>query len=105
MMVRIEDNPTPALPPDPRLNLLAVDGKSGVLERSGSRAECASTWGNDAVYDMVGNLDEWVSDEKGTFRGGFYARGTTEGCDARIAAHTAVYYDYSLGVRCCRDAR
>jgi hypothetical protein len=51
---------------------------------------------------MVGNLDEWVEEPSGEFMGGFYSRGTKEGCDAAITAHPTSYYDYSLGVRCCR---
>lgn len=86
---------------DPRLNLAA--GANGpLLRKTGTTAECRSDWGQDAVYDMVGNLDEWVDDAAGAFQGGFYARGTREGCDARISVHPPAYFDYSLGVRCCR---
>jgi formylglycine-generating enzyme required for sulfatase activity len=86
---------------DPRLNLVAVDGEP-LLRRTGTTPDCRSTWGTDAVHDMVGNLDEWVDDPKGSFAGGFYARGTREGCDSRISSHPREYYDYSLGVRCCK---
>jgi formylglycine-generating enzyme required for sulfatase activity len=85
---------------DPRLNLVEVNGKP-LLRRTGSTPSCRSEWGNDAVFDMVGNLDEWVDDQKGLFMGGFYARGTKLGCDARVAAHPPSYFDYSLGTRCC----
>ena len=51
---------------------------------------------------MVGNLDEWIDDPDGTFVGGFYSRGTREGCDSIIEVHDYTYYDYSLGVRCCK---
>jgi sulfatase modifying factor 1 len=85
---------------DPRLNL--VEGAEGPLLRpTGASARCTSVWGNDAIYDMVGNLDEWVDDGDGTFLGGFYARATRAGCDARITTHPKPYADYSLGVRCC----
>jgi sulfatase modifying factor 1 len=85
---------------DPRLNL--VEGPDGPLLRAtGSTPRCASAWGSDAVYDMVGNLDEWVEDDDGAFMGGFYARSTRAGCEARITAHPKPYADYSLGVRCC----
>ena len=66
-------------------------------------ATCASKWGDDAVFDMVGNLDEWTDDPRGTFVGGFYARATRAGCDARVSSHGASYFDYSTGVRCCGD--
>ena len=86
---------------DPRLN--QVEEEAGpLLRRTGATPECASEWGNDAVYDMVGNLDEWIDDPDGTFVGGFYSRSTREGCDSRIEVHTYKYYDYSLGVRCCK---
>lgn len=86
---------------DPRLNL--AEGERGpLLRKTGASPECRSEWGQDAVYDMVGNLDEWVDDERGAFQGGFYARATREGCDARISVHPPPYFDYSLGVRCCR---
>jgi len=86
---------------DPRLN--RVEGPEGPLLRStGASSRCASNWGQDAVYDMVGNLDEWVEDANGAFQGGFYARATRSGCDARITAHPKAYADYSLGVRCCK---
>lgn len=85
---------------DPRLNL--VSGPSGpLLRKTGDTPDCKSVWGNDAIYDMVGNLDEWVEDPGGTFAGGFYARATREGCAARISSHPIDYFDYSLGVRCC----
>ncbi len=90
---------------DPRLNLLTVAGDEPVLHVTGASQACASRWGGDAVYDMVGNLDEWVADEAGVFRGGFYARRTTSGCDSQIKNHSATYFDYSTGARCCRDAR
>ncbi len=86
---------------DPRLNL--VRGRSGpLLRRTGETAECRSQWGQDAVYDMVGNLDEWIDDPEGTFVGGFFARNTREGCSSKVSAHPVEYFDYSLGVRCCR---
>jgi hypothetical protein len=55
------------------------------------------------IFDMVGNLDEWIADETGVFVGGFYSRATDKGCDARISNHSPNYYDYSVGTRCCRD--
>ena len=87
---------------DPRLNL--VKGPKGpLLRRTGDSASCRSEWSSDAALDMVGNLDEWVDDPEGTFAGGFYARGTRDGCDAKIETHPVDYFDYSVGVRCCRQ--
>lgn len=88
---------------DPRLNRVRVGG-STLLRETGATSTCRSRWGNDAIYDMVGNLDEWVDEEGGAFAGGFYARSTRAGCDAVITAHPKSYLDYSTGVRCCKDA-
>jgi formylglycine-generating enzyme required for sulfatase activity len=86
---------------DPRLNL--VEGAAGpLLRKTGATSLCRSTWGNDAAYDMVGNLDEWVQADRGAFLGGFYSRSTREGCDAKVSSHPRSYFDYSLGTRCCR---
>ncbi len=86
---------------DPRLNL-AAGAEGPLLRKTGESPQCRSQWGPDAVYDMVGNLDEWVDDAGGAFHGGFYSRGTRDGCDARISSHPPRYFDYSLGVRCCK---
>jgi hypothetical protein len=86
---------------DPRLNLVA--GTSGpLLRRTGETERCRSDWGPDAIFDMVGNLDEWVDEPSGAFLGGFYSRATTNGCEARVTEHPPSYFDYSTGVRCCR---
>jgi formylglycine-generating enzyme len=87
---------------DPRLNLVEV-ASGPLLRKTGETATCASKWGDDAVFDMVGNLDEWIDDPRGTFVGGFYARATRAGCDARVSSHGASYFDYSTGIRCCGD--
>ncbi|MCA9594762.1 MAG: SUMF1/EgtB/PvdO family nonheme iron enzyme [Myxococcales bacterium] len=86
---------------DPRLNKVRSHGRP-LLRATGATPECKSIWGNDAIYDMVGNLDEWIDDPGGVFVGGFYSRNTKAGCEARISAHTPPYFDYSLGVRCCK---
>lgn len=85
---------------DPRLNLTELDG-APLLRQTGESPVCASPWGKDAVYDMVGNLDEWVDDAKGAFLGGTYSRYTAAGCDAIVSAHPPGYFDYSTGARCC----
>ena len=87
---------------DPRLNQVEVRGRP-LLRRTGDTPSCASRWGDDAIFDMVGNVDEWIDDPEGTFLGGFYARSTRRGCDARIGGHPIDYLDYSTGVRCCKD--
>lgn len=87
---------------DPRLNRVTVNGKP-LLRKAGGTPGCTSRWGDDEIYDMVGNLDEWIDDPDGTFAGGFYARATTDGCEWRGTAHSIDYADYSTGVRCCAD--
>jgi len=86
---------------DPRLNL--VEGDNGpLLRKTGATESCKSAWGSDGIYDMVGNLDEWVDAPVGAFLGGFYSRSTREGCDSKVSSHPRSYFDYSLGTRCCR---
>ena len=88
---------------DPRMGL--VEGARGpLLKRTGETATCASRFGEDAAYDMVGNLDEWVDDPEGTFAGGFFSRATRDGCERIVVAHGPDYRDYTTGARCCRDA-
>jgi hypothetical protein len=89
---------------DPRLNQMTVDG-APLLRPTGETLKCRSAWGIDGVYDMVGNLDEWVEDDKSTFVGGFYARDTFRGCEARVSKHPPIFFDFTTGVRCCGDRR
>ncbi|MFO0759905.1 MAG: hypothetical protein U0359_25695 [Byssovorax sp.] len=88
---------------DPRLNRVRSEGKP-LFQRTGQSPACRSRWGTDAVYDMVGNLDEWIDEGNGAFAGGFYSRSTRAGCEALVTAHPRTYLDYSTGVRCCRAA-
>jgi sulfatase modifying factor 1 len=83
---------------DPRLNQLA-----GTLTRTGERSDCTNVYG---VFDMVGNLHEWVDDPNGTFQGGYYldTHLNGDGCHYRTTAHPISHYDYSTGFRCCADA-
>jgi len=85
---------------DPRLNLVE-EGNDPLLHLTGATPSCASTWHGQEIFDMVGNLDEWVEDAM--FLGGFYARSTTKGCDAQVSSHAQTYFDYSTGTRCCAD--
>jgi formylglycine-generating enzyme required for sulfatase activity len=95
---------------DPRYNLIK-EGDKPLLEATGSRPECRSQWGEDGIYDMVGNLAEWTEDGKGkwyrrgTFKGGFYALHATKGCGKSEPGHAKIYYDYSIGTRCCLDVQ
>jgi hypothetical protein len=82
---------------DPQLNQAAK-----TLAETGSHEGCTNGYG---VYDMVGNLHEWVDDRNGTFQGGYYldVRQNGEGCSYRTDAHEYSYHDYSTGFRCCAD--
>jgi formylglycine-generating enzyme len=86
---------------DPRLNLVFEADAGPLLRPTGSTVGCVSRFGSDAIYDMVGNLDEWVDDDQAIFAGGFYARSTSKGCEAKVSSHASTYYDYSTGTRCC----
>ncbi len=106
-------NPVPRLYPggdvfherqmhDPRLNTLPRS-----LARTGSHARCR---GRNGVFDMVGNLHEWVEATargRGVFRGGYYADVLINGrgCDYATRAHSPSYHDYSTGFRCCAAPR
>lgn len=99
----------------------------GYLARTGEHAGCVSA---DGIYDLVGNLHEWVADAvdfdlprkitlnaeierkiaknlgHGIFMGGFFST-TNEhgrGCLFLTPGHEPAYHDYSTGFRCCRDA-
>lgn len=82
---------------DPQLNQLP-----GTLAETGSHDGCTNGYG---VYDMVGNIHEWVDDPAGTFQGGYYldVRQNGDGCGYRTDAHELAYHDYSTGFRCCSD--
>lgn len=83
---------------DPRLNQL-----EGTLTRTGERDGCTNEYG---VFDMVGNLHEWVDDPDGTFQGGYYldTHLNGDGCNYRTTAHPISHFDYSTGFRCCADS-
>jgi tRNA A-37 threonylcarbamoyl transferase component Bud32 len=89
---------------DPRLN--QVNGSDGVMLRpTGATPACKSKWGDDAVYDMVGNLDEWVDSPESAFYGGFYSRDTKLGCESKNTRHPPSHFNYSTGFRCCDMVR
>jgi sulfatase modifying factor 1 len=85
-----------------RMNRPELNQIEGTLAETGQHDECTNGYG---VYDMVGNLHEWVDDPNGTFQGGYYQDTTLngEGCQYTTVAHEARYHDYSTGFRCCSD--
>ncbi len=85
------------------MNQSIINQLPDTLTPTGERAECTNEYG---VYDMVGNVHEWVDDAAGTFRGGYYMDTTKngDGCSYQTTAHDFTYHDYSTGFRCCMDA-
>ncbi len=88
---------------DPRLHLVFENGDDPLLYLTGQAERCTSETNDGQLFDMEGNLDEWIADERGVFVGGFYSRATKEGCEAKIENHAPAYTDYSIGVRCCKS--
>jgi eukaryotic-like serine/threonine-protein kinase len=89
---------------DPRVNLVQHNGRT-LLQKTGEIRSCKSVWGSDAVYDMLGNLAEWVSTPDGmACAGGYYAQSSQKGCE--LSTGTALgmgFANYTTGVRCCAD--
>ena len=87
-----------------KLNDPGLGQVDGALARTGEHPECVNGFG---VFDMVGNLHEWVATDPnaahGTFAGGYYLDTTLngDGCNYRTVAHAHDYHDYSTGFRCC----
>jgi hypothetical protein len=74
----------------------------GTVRPTGASRRCVGEYG---IYDLVGNLHEWIEDPSGTFRGGYFmdTRINGEGCSYATTAHGFDYHDYSTGFRCCLD--
>jgi formylglycine-generating enzyme required for sulfatase activity len=84
------------------MNDPGINQQADTVDSSGSNKKCVTVEG---VYDMHGNLHEWISDPAGTFKGGFYADASIngQGCYYTTTAHSYSYHDYSTGFRCCAD--
>jgi formylglycine-generating enzyme required for sulfatase activity len=77
-------------------NTASAEGKPRGVLNSGAQRSCRSSQG---VYDMSGNVAEWVSDR--TVRGGSAQSGAD---DARCGSSAAGSASSFVGFRCCRDA-
>jgi formylglycine-generating enzyme len=79
---------------------------------SGARESCVSPYG---VYDMTGNVDEWVYNEKGNEKGnekdkpyvsglkGGYWGPVRDRCRPMTTDHNQWHNGYQIGFRCCED--
>ena len=77
-----------------------------LLVPSGSKKDCVSDWG---VYDLAGNIDEWVINETGRpyvsgLMGG-HVFGVRNASRPMTDAHGPTFSWYESGGRCCEDAR
>jgi formylglycine-generating enzyme required for sulfatase activity len=105
----------------PRLNQ-----EPGFLGRTGEHSGCVNQHG---LFDMVGNLHEWVADDvsraltrrvpmpyghqrmgprgSGVFMGGYFSSEGEhgDGCRYMTTSHRPDYHDYSIGFRCCAAPR
>jgi formylglycine-generating enzyme required for sulfatase activity len=84
------------------MNDPGINQQPSTVAKGGAFSTCVTA---DGLYDLHGNLHEWVADPSGIFRGGFYADGSTNGpgCLYKTTAHAPGYHDYSTGFRCCAD--
>jgi len=79
-------------------------------EPSGSRARCVSDYG---VYDLTGNVDEWVFNGHGSPQGPEFRSGLKGGywgpvrnrCRPMTTDHNQWHRGYQIGLRCCSDVR
>jgi hypothetical protein len=77
-------------------------------EPSGSRDRCVSDYG---VFDMTGNVDEWVLNEHGSAQGPEFQSGLKGGywgpvrnrCRPMTTDHNHWHHGYQIGFRCCKD--
>ena len=73
-------------------------------EPSGSRSSCVSPYG---VFDMTGNVDEWVMNESGQpyksgLKGGYWGP-VRDRCRPMTTIHSEGFSFYQIGFRCCSD--
>ncbi len=73
-------------------------------EPSGTRSSCVSPYG---VFDMTGNVDEWVINESGQpyksgLKGGYWGP-VRDRCRPETTVHAEGFSFYQIGWRCCSD--
>ena len=90
------------------MNSSCCDDQPNTVAPGGSFAKCVSSFG---VYDLHGNLHEWIataaSTGNGIFKGGFFVDAKINGAGCLYATRRTrtTYHDYSTGFRCCADPR
>lgn len=92
---------------DPRTRAAEI-ARLSQSEPSGSRAACVSDYG---VFDMTGNVDEWVVNEHGSVQGPEFQSGLKGGywgpvrnrCRPMTTDHNHWHHGYQIGFRCCKD--
>jgi formylglycine-generating enzyme required for sulfatase activity len=72
---------------------------------SGDYERCRT---RDGIYDLLGNVEEWVTARPGrrypgALMGGFWAKPWV-GCRGTNDAHEPTFVFYEVGWRCCKDA-
>jgi formylglycine-generating enzyme len=101
------DKPHPAVDEKALANPLTRDAEAARLwqgEPSGSRDACVSPYG---VFDMTGNVDEWVVNESGKpflsgLKGGYWGP-VRDRCRPMTTVHNEKFSFYQIGFRCCSD--
>ncbi len=83
---------------------LAVPANKNSSSPSGSYDKCISDFG---VYDLTGNVDEWVESDVGSaswLKGGWWGNLRNRcGQDATTKEHGKSYLNVQVGFRCCAD--
>ena len=103
------DKPHPAVNEKALANPKTRDAEAARLwqgESSGSRTQCKSSYG---VFDMTGNVDEWVVNEgdapfKSGLKGGYWGP-VRDRCRPMTTVHNEDFSFYQIGFRCCEDAQ
>ncbi len=101
------DKPHPDVDEKAFANPRTRDAEAARLDQrdaSGTREACVSPYG---VYDMTGNVDEWVVNEGGKpyksgLKGGYWGP-VRDRCRPMTIAHNEEFSFYQIGFRCCSD--
>ena len=94
--------------PDGARAITATDGHPPSTVQVASHVSCEG--GFSGLYDMAGNVYEWLADCKGTYckfrGGGYFTNEPVErftGCGGACAGNQKPLQSGTVGIRCCRD--